>query len=288
MRFAFAGTDRYHGVFEAFVSAGWQPLKLFTVPVANAVDNHAAVVALAQQHNAPVQFTRLGEDDFKFLAGQECQALIVGCYPWRIGPWQDCLHYAVNFHCAPLPEGRGPYPITRAILEGRASWAIACHRLEAEIDTGAVLAMERFSLEADECHERLDLKTQMAAKRLARRMADYFPELWVQAMPQGEGSYWPNYTLAERVIDFNQPVAAVLRHIRAFGATESLARVNGTWVVVKRAVGWSEPSSYPAGAVAHIHNRTVVVAAKDGYVGLVEADLARSDLLERLAKAGIS
>jgi hypothetical protein len=30
MRFAITATDRYFGVLEAFISSGWQPLKVFT------------------------------------------------------------------------------------------------------------------------------------------------------------------------------------------------------------------------------------------------------------------
>ena len=282
MRFAFAGIDRYHGVFKAFIQAGWQPVKLFTVPVASAVDSNAAVTAFAEQEQIPVQMTRLGIADLAFLRSQACQALVVGCYPWRIPDWQGILDYAVNFHCSPLPEARGLYPTPRAILEGRDRWAVACHRLAPEMDRGEILAMENFALGPDECHERLDLKLQIAASRLAGRVAGFFPQLWAQAKPQGEGSYWPKETLAERVIDFNQPVEAVLRHIRAFGATESLAKVNGAWLVVRRAVGWAEPPMQPPGMVAHVHHRTVVIAAADGFVGLVEADLAQPETVAKL------
>jgi methionyl-tRNA formyltransferase len=285
MRFAIAGIDRYVGAFEAFIQAGWKPVKLFTVPIENAVDSHSAVTALAAQHSAPIQLSRLTDSDLQFLRQQECDALIVGCYPWRIPDWQPNLKYAVNFHCSPLPEARGPYPITRAILEGRSGWALTCHRLAASLDTGEILATEEFPLQPDECHESLDLKTQMAARKLAARLARQFTELWEQATPQGEGSYWPNYKIEERVIDFHQPVAGVLRHIRAYGRTESLARVNDRWLIVKRAVGWPESHSQPPGTVVHVYKRAIVVTAADGYIGLLEADMAGPNIVEQLARS---
>jgi methionyl-tRNA formyltransferase len=59
----------------------------------------------------------------------------------------------------------------QAILEGRREWGISCHRVAPGFDTGAVLDSERFALDADECHETLQLRLQMAARRLARSMA---------------------------------------------------------------------------------------------------------------------
>ena len=282
MRFAIATADSYLGVFEAFVHAGWKPVKLFSMPIANVIDNHIAVAALAEQHHAAIQLSRLTEHDMLELHEQECDALIVACYGWRIGDWQPFLKYAVNFHCSPLPEARGSYPLHRAILENRNAWAVTCHRLALEFDTGDILATEDFILQPDECHERMNLKVQMAAKRLAAKVAGQFTGLWDQATPQKGGSYWPKHTLKERVINFHTPVENVMRHIRAFGATESLANINNTWLVIKRAVGWKETHNRLPGKVVHIHNRTIVVASLDGYVGLFEPDILRPELVAEL------
>ena len=53
MRFAIATADSYLGVFEAFVHVGWKPLKLFSMPIANFIDNHIAVVAFAELYLRP-------------------------------------------------------------------------------------------------------------------------------------------------------------------------------------------------------------------------------------------
>ena len=54
------------------------------------------------------------------------------------------MPFAVNFHASPLPNARGPYPAFRAILEGRRSWGVTCHRLEHGFDAGDILAAEVF------------------------------------------------------------------------------------------------------------------------------------------------
>ncbi len=282
MRFAIATVDRYLGVFESLVRAGWKPLRLFTLPVASRLENHEAVAALARTHEADVQVERLAERDLERLREQGCDALIVANYAWRVPDWRSSLRYAVNFHASPLPLARGPYPVNRAILERRTGWAVSCHRLAPAFDTGDVLAADHFPLHADECHESLDLKIQMAAKRLATTVAERFDDLWARATPQGPGQYWPNATITDRVLDLAEPVDAIMLKVRAFGATGSLVRVNGVWFVLVRALGWSEPHGLAVGSVAHVHGGTVVIAASDGYLALLEAELPSAAVLAQL------
>ena len=79
--------------------------------------------------------------------------------------------------------------------------------------------------------------------------------------------------MAERIIDLNQPVEAVLRHVRAFGATGSFVFIGGAWLTVKRAVGWTEPHDAISGTVVHVYNKCIVTAVPDGYVGFLEIEL---------------
>jgi methionyl-tRNA formyltransferase len=97
--------------------------------------------------------------------------------------------------------------------------------------------------------------------------------LWEHAQAQSPGDYWQKTTFQERCINFNQPVATILRHIRAYGSTESMANLNNNWFVIKRALGWPETHTLPAGYIAHVFNRTLVVAATDGYIALVDCDM---------------
>jgi methionyl-tRNA formyltransferase len=41
----------------------------------------------------------------------------------------------------------------QAILSDRREWGVSCHRIDAEFDTGHLLASEHFPLTADEWHE---------------------------------------------------------------------------------------------------------------------------------------
>jgi methionyl-tRNA formyltransferase len=293
MRFAITCCDRYMGVFDAFLKAGWIPVKLFTVPLDNRFDHNKAVIARAKALSIPVQISPITNADLEGLAGG-CDALVVASYNWRIGDWTPHLKHAVNFHPSPLPIGRGPYPAVKAILDGADHWGVTCHKLDREFDSGAILAREEFPLSRDECHESLDLKIQFAMGRLARQVAGNFSALWKDAAPQCGGSYTPWWTEAERTIDFSLPIEAIMRHVRAFGLLESLARINNTTLHVRRATGWTEAHRNRPGAVVHISGRTLVVAAGDGYVALTEwspvnrdafFDLGRTDQMQMHPRA---
>jgi methionyl-tRNA formyltransferase len=270
MRFAITACDRYLGVFEGFLDAGWEPVKLFSVPATNVLDANGRAVALAKQHGIDIQMSRMRQDDLRDLQMRGCEALIVASYNWRIGDWRPHMKYAVNFHPSPLPLARGPYPMVRAILEARSSWAMSCHKLEPEFDTGDILAAENFALDSEECHESLNLKLQMAGGRLAQRVARNFGGLWEQAAAQGEGEYWPCFTAADRTVQFSNPVATTLRQLRAFGSLECYALANNEQIYIRRAIGWCEAHRHPVGAVVHVSNHTLVMAAQDGYIALLE------------------
>ncbi len=278
MRFAIAACDSSLGVFNEFLTAGWVPVKLFSFSTQGSLDSNYKVIDLAQRKRINVQLSRMTEADLRGLGESGCDILIVAGYKWRIGDWRPYLKYAVNFHPSPLPEARGPYPIVRALLENRKSWAVSCHQLAPDFDTGDILAAETFPLNDNECHESLSLKVQMASCRLADRIANNFLELWNQAIPQGPGDYWPKLTQAELTINFSSSVDTIMRQVRALGLLECLAYINGVLICVRRAVGWTEMHNHLPGVVAHVNNNTIVVAAQNGYIGIIDWNVVSADL----------
>ncbi|KMO28885.1 methionyl-tRNA formyltransferase [Methylobacterium aquaticum] len=270
MKFAFAGIDFLGGVFEALAAAGWQPIKLFSRPCDGIYDQNDGVVALARKHRVPIQLSRIRVADLEALSAEHGRdwTLVVAGYPWLITGWPGRVRYALNIHPSPLPDGRGPYPLFRAILESYESWGVTAHVLaEGGFDIGDILAQDVFPISGTETHETLLARCQMAAMRLARGpIARDLPALWRKAEPQGDGAYWPRVTDLDRSLDFRQPVDTILRRIRAFGAIETLARINDNRIFVQEASGWMEGHRHPPGTVVHSYRRQILVAARDGYV----------------------
>ena len=290
MRFAITAVDRNVGVYDALLTAGWEPVKLFTSRTSNGFDFSDSVVRLAEEQRIPIQLSRMTDDDLAELHKLECEILVCASYNWKIPDWRPYLQHGINFHPSPLPYGRGPQPTVRAILDNWGAWAVTCHRLEARFDRGDILASEPFPLGDDETFESIDLKVQMVSRRLAFAVASNFTALWEAAAPQGQGSYWPLWTESERVINFDQRVSEVLRHVRAFGAIEAIAQISGATLLVRRAVGWREIHSLVPGSLVHGSHDQVVIAVADGYVGLTEWRLERRNPLlaaRGFAEAGL-
>lgn len=271
MKFAFAGIDFLGGVFEGLLDAGWTPVKLFTRPCDGVYDHNEVIVARARSLRLPIQLSRIRERDIEALQAEHGRdwALVVAGYPWLIKGWKGRAAYGLNIHPSPLPIGRGPYPLFRAVLDRYETWGVSAHVLAEGFDTGDLLAQDIFALSSDESHETLLAKCQMAARRLAAGpLGRDLPNRWRRSEPQGDGSYWPRATDADRTLDFRQDVETVLRRMRAFGTVETIARLGDARVFVAEAQGWQERHAHTSGAVVHRHRRHVVVAALDGYVQL--------------------
>lgn len=273
MKFAFAGIDFLGGVFEALIEANWTPLKLFTRPCDGIYDHNEVVVARARAARIPIQLSKIQQADLDALHAAHGRdwALVVAGYPWLVRGWRGRATYALNLHPSPLPTGRGPYPLFRAVLDGYETWGVTAHVLaENGFDTGDILAQEIFAIGAGESHETLLAKCQMAARRLAAGpLARDLPNRWKRAEPQGDGSYWARATDADRTLDFRQDVEAILRRVRAFGTVETIARLGDQRAYVAEAQGWQEAHSYAPGAIVHRHRRHVVVAARDGFIQIL-------------------
>ncbi len=272
MKFAFAGIDFLGGVFEDLIQAGWTPIKLFTRPCDGIYDHNESVVARARAARAPIQLSRIRPADLGALHAEHGTdwALVVSGYPWLVKGWRGYAKYGLNVHPSPLPTGRGPYPLFRAVLDRYETWGVTAHVLADGFDTGDILAQEVFPLHRRETHESVLAKCQMAAKRLAAGpIARELPARWRRPEPQGDGSYWPRASDADRTLDFRQDVDAILRRIRAFGCVETIARLGEARVYVAEAQGWCERHADAPGTIVHRHRRHVVVAALDGYVQLL-------------------
>jgi methionyl-tRNA formyltransferase len=269
MRFAIATADKHEGVFHALKACGWKPVKLFTFSLQQQCMG-TAVAAAAAKLGVPVQTSRLGDDDLAQLKELDCDVLVVANYRWRVGDWRPHLKHAVNFHPSPLPLGRGPWPLVRALRDGLNEWGVSCHRLTPDFDSGELLAQERFPLAPDETQEGLDLRCQMALRTLAATVAKDFPALWRRASPQGPGEYWPRWDEADRRLDLSGTVAQAQRQLRAFGLLECTAQFGPLTMAVHRAVAWQEPHPHAPGNLVHGQGKQLVFALRDGYLGILE------------------
>ena len=102
-------------------------------------------------------------------------------------PRLGCL----NFHPAPLPDMRGIGGYNVAILEGLREWGVSAHFVDEQLDTGDLVAVDRFPLDPESATAfSLDLESQerllaLFIRVMERALAgDELPRT-----PQAEGRY---------------------------------------------------------------------------------------------------
>jgi methionyl-tRNA formyltransferase len=202
------------GALSHLVETGWD------VPavVAAEPDRHTRpeqrLDLVAERHGLPL----VGEDEVYDLDPGEVD-LVVSFLFWRrlrepliSGPRLGCL----NFHPAPLPDMRGVGGYNVAILEDFESWGVSVHFVDEDIDTGDLVAVERFPIDRErETALSLDVRSQERLLELFRSVADRaLAGQELPRTPQGQGRYVSREELEElrRV----RPGDDVGRKIRAF------------------------------------------------------------------------
>lgn len=97
----------------------------------------------------------------------------------------------LNFHPAPLPDIRGVGGYNVAVLEGMTEWGVSCHFVDADFDTGDLVQVDRFPIDAETATAlSVDLVSQ-------ERLYELFKSVMRRALageelprePQGAGRY---------------------------------------------------------------------------------------------------
>ena len=107
--------------------------------------------------NAPeglnLLFARSKEDVAPLFRGLDLDVVLCWGFNWKLP--QDALDVprlgSVNNHPAFLPRHRGPYPFAWAFREGDTHFGATWHRMDAEFDTGPILAQSKVPLEDTDC-----------------------------------------------------------------------------------------------------------------------------------------
>jgi methionyl-tRNA formyltransferase len=178
------------------------------------------------------------------LAALEPDLAISGGFPLRIP--EDALavprHGIVNGHPALLPRYRGPNPIGWALRNGDAEFGFTFHRMDADFDTGRVLAQGTVPLAGAERPQDVlgvlyGLATSLLPRALERVEAGDPGDVQDEEDASYAGFFEPEY--AE--VDWTRPAEEVHRQVRAWwvaaardGVRGPLADLGGRRVLVLR------------------------------------------------------
>jgi len=188
----------------------------------------------------------------------------------------DLAHGALNLHPSLLPRHRGAIPIPAAILAGDAETGVSLMRMDAGLDTGPLVAVERVSLSGDETAPALEARLAIVAAGLLARSLE--PWLGGDLEPHPQPTDGANLTRplhrADGRIDPDRPAILLERQVRAhLPWPGSFVEIDGDrLVVLAAALTAADPADEPGTFVAD--ERGLALATRDGRLLLVEVQPA--------------
>jgi methionyl-tRNA formyltransferase len=143
-------------------------------------------------------------------------ALCTG-FPWLIPAEAIAVpkHGIVNGHPSLLPHYRGPFPVAWAVRNGETEIGMSYHLMDAQFDTGNVLAQKRLPLREDETNESLFGQMPEVTAELLPIVFDRLAR-GDRGEPQEGGEYQSVFEDDYRFVDLTQHAADVHRQVRAW------------------------------------------------------------------------
>jgi methionyl-tRNA formyltransferase len=162
-----------------------------------------------------------------------CQPDLLLCwgFPWKIpAAALEVPHLgSVNCHPALLPRHRGPIPLAWAIRDGDGRYGVTWHRMDAELDTGPMLAQGIVPMEED------DFEIEVVGPRMGAVAIGLLPRVLERVAagdpgdPQGDaGASWAGHFGADyATVDWSQPARRIHDQVRAWAFTFGMSPVVG-------------------------------------------------------------
>jgi len=164
------------------------------------------------------------------LRALEPDLMVCWGFPWKLPP--AALEVArlgsINLHPALLPRHRGPIPLAWALREGDGRFGITWHRMDAELDTGRLLAQTSIPIEDDDVEiTDFGLKLGAAAFRLLPGVLERVAAGDPGDLQPEEGASWAGYFEDDEYarVDWSQPARRIHDQVRAWNLTFGMGRI---------------------------------------------------------------
>ena len=296
MRVIFAGTPDFARVALAQLhGAGFDIPLVLTQPDRPAGRGMklqaSAVKQWAESHGIAVAQPRSLRLDGKYpedaaaaraaIEAAQADVMVVAAYGLILPQWVLDLPRlgCLNIHASLLPRWRGAAPIHRAIQAGDPETGVTIMRMDAGLDTGDMLRVEKLAIQTTDTtatlHDKLAaLGGQMIVRALELALSG---GLHPVRQPAEGVTYAHKIEKAEAAVDWTQPVATIDRHIRAMtpfpGATAQLGP-DTIKLCHSEIDSCSRPPDMRKGLILSANADGVRVACGDGVLKLTELQRA--------------
>ncbi len=207
-----------------------------------------------------------GDEAAATLAAFAADVLVVAAYGLILPPWilKIPRYGCINVHASLLPRWRGAAPIERALLAGDRVSGVTIMRIDAGLDTGAIVHQREVPVAVEDDRDSLQAKLAAAGREALLFSLDRLPELLANAQPQREAAatYAHKLETADLLIDWCASADFINRQVRAgIGRSPAFTFSGQKRIRILRAtVAADESSAPPAVQVPG----TILTAAKDG------------------------
>ncbi|AYM94828.1 methionyl-tRNA formyltransferase [Acidovorax sp. 1608163] len=235
MRVIFVGTPEFARVaLDRLLAAGFtvplvltQPdrpagrgMKLQASPVKQCALEHGIAVAQPRSLRLDGKYPEDAAAVREALLAAQADVMVVAAYGLILPQWvldlpaKGCL----NIHASVLPRWRGAAPIHRAIEAGDAQTGVTIMQMDAGLDTGDMLLLEKTPIAATDTTAVLHDRLATLGGRMIVEALELAACGGLKPVPQpAEGvTYAHKIEKAESEIDWSLPAAAIGQRIRAF------------------------------------------------------------------------
>ncbi len=250
MKVVFAGTPEFAGsALAAILKAGFDVPLVLTQPdrpAGRGMKLQASdVKCLALEHGLPVEQPRglrldgrFAEDAARARTAMESvqpDVMVVAAYGLILPQWvlDTPRMGCVNIHASLLPRWRGAAPIHRAIEAGDAETGITLMQMDAGLDTGDMLSVERLTIAPDDTTATLHDRLAPLGARMVVDALRYMATSVLLRTPQPVDGvlYAEKIRKAESLIDWSLPAEQIARRVRALTPAPGASTMFGDYSV---------------------------------------------------------
>jgi methionyl-tRNA formyltransferase len=196
-------------------------------------------------------------------------------FPWRLPAELLALPRlgSINTHPAVLPRYRGPNPVFWQLMNGEPEIGLTVHRMDAEFDTGPILAQATMPIDPDWYIEDLGPALgQLGALVIPKGLAAAIAGEPGTPQPTEGGSYAPLTTEADRLLDWSRPASQLRNQVRAWSMEGAIGEINGRqWIVRRARVAEEGSRKAQVGTLVELGPKGRAVQTGDGLLLLEDA-----------------